>query len=329
MQNNIDTSLNKEDYSKTVSIIVPIYNAEKYLKHCVESIFNQTYTNWELLLVDDGSPDKCGEICDEYAKKDRRLRVVHKRNGGVSSARNAGVENANGEWLTFVDSDDALLPNALEEMIKCAGVDTDIVVGTLPNDKRIEKIKGNSVDAACYLKLLYDEKISAGPVCKLFRTSIFPKDALSISRSIPFGEDLLMNINVAVSNKKPVALCRASLYVYNQVPESCMHTFQMTFDYAVEYFNLKERLLPSTLLQEYKTKGIGLTHKFRFLNICIKCNKYKSPKHHKYFDMIQDDLQKCESGTLGLYDRIILYAKSPVILFPAYVLERLIYKLFG
>ena len=89
-----------------ISVIVPVYNVEKYLPRCIESILAQTFTNFEPLLIDDGSKDQSGKICDEYAKKDNRIRVFHKENGGVSSARNIGLENAKGEWLAFIDADD-------------------------------------------------------------------------------------------------------------------------------------------------------------------------------------------------------------------------------
>lgn len=97
-----------------VSIIVPVYKVEKYLPHCVGSILSQTYIDWELLLIDDGSPDGSGRLCDEYASEDSRIRVFHKENGGVSSARNFGLENATGEWITFVDADDWISPRTLE-----------------------------------------------------------------------------------------------------------------------------------------------------------------------------------------------------------------------
>lgn len=106
-----------------ISVIVPVYNAERYLHRCVDSILSQTFSNFELLLINDGSKDSSGAICDEYAAKDPRVRVFHKENGGVSSARNLGLDNACGEWIAFVDSDDWISENYLESMLV---FDTDI-----------------------------------------------------------------------------------------------------------------------------------------------------------------------------------------------------------
>lgn len=97
-----------------ISIIVPVYNSEKTIIRCVDSILQQTYRNFELLLINDGSKDSSGTICDEYAQKDSRIRVLHKANGGVSSARNLGLDNAKGEWITFCDSDDTVMPNWID-----------------------------------------------------------------------------------------------------------------------------------------------------------------------------------------------------------------------
>ena len=101
-----------------ISVIVPIYKVEKYLNRCVDSILSQTYKKIEIILVDDGSPDACGEICDRYIEKDTRIKVIHKENGGLSDARNAGIEAANGEYIIFVDSDDHIVPTMIEKMIE-------------------------------------------------------------------------------------------------------------------------------------------------------------------------------------------------------------------
>ena len=103
-----------------ISVIVPVYKVEKYLDRCVESIVNQTYKNLEIILVDDGSPDNCPVMCDEWAEKDERIRVIHKENGGLADARNAGMNIATGDYIGFVDSDDWIEPNMYEVLLKNA-----------------------------------------------------------------------------------------------------------------------------------------------------------------------------------------------------------------
>lgn len=113
-----------------ISVIVPVYNVEEYLARCVDSVLAQTYSNLEVILVDDGAKDSSGRICDEFAQKDPRVRVVHKENGGLSSARNAGIDIARGEFLEFVDSDDWLEPDAVESMLRLAqSHQVELVVG--------------------------------------------------------------------------------------------------------------------------------------------------------------------------------------------------------
>lgn len=113
-------------YAK-ISIIIPVYKVEPYLRQCLDSVVNQTYKNLEIILVDDGSPDNCGAICDEYAKKDERIRVIHKRNEGLPAARNEGIRAATGEWLAFVDSDDWCELDYYEKLIDAVkGHEADI-----------------------------------------------------------------------------------------------------------------------------------------------------------------------------------------------------------
>ena len=99
------------------SIIIPIYNVEKYLTECIESVLNQSFKSFEVILVNDGSPDNCGKICDEFAEKDKRIHVIHKANGGLSDARNAGMRVMTGEFVYFLDSDDYIVDNAIERMV--------------------------------------------------------------------------------------------------------------------------------------------------------------------------------------------------------------------
>lgn len=113
--------------SSIISIIVPVYKVEKYLRNCIESVINQSYENWELILIDDGSPDNCPAICDEYVEKDNRITVIHKNNGGLSSARNVGLKLMKGDYVTFLDSDDFWQREYLERLlILCINEQADI-----------------------------------------------------------------------------------------------------------------------------------------------------------------------------------------------------------
>lgn len=121
-----------DDYNVLVSIIIPVYGTEQYLPYCIESVCKQTYSNIQIILVDDKSPDACPEICDCYARKDSRILVIHQENKGVSGARNTGINHAVGEYIMFVDSDDKLYPNAIEILLKDArNYEADIVSASM------------------------------------------------------------------------------------------------------------------------------------------------------------------------------------------------------
>ena len=117
-KNKFDLYSGNDKSLDLISVIVPVYNVEKYLNRCIHSILKQTYKNFELILVNDGSTDNCGKICDEYSKKDNRIKVIHKDNGGLSDARNTGIESASGEYIMFVDSDDYISSKMVEILYK-------------------------------------------------------------------------------------------------------------------------------------------------------------------------------------------------------------------
>ena len=114
-----------------ISIVIPVYNAERYINKCIDSVLSQSYANWELLLIDDGSSDDSGRICDGYSKKDDRIRTFHKRNGGVGSARNVGIEQASGDFITFIDSDDWISSQYIADFVRCNPQRKSIVVSGL------------------------------------------------------------------------------------------------------------------------------------------------------------------------------------------------------
>ena len=165
--------------SGVISVIVPIYGVEKYLEACIESILNQTYTELEVILVDGGSPDRCGEICDRYAQTDRRITVIHQKNGGAAAARNAGLRIASGEYITFVDSDDYLELDAYENMVAALlHNDVDIVHARFRyiyvNKTKIHESNEEilSFSAAEYLLWFLEEWTCALSTIKLFRYSV-------------------------------------------------------------------------------------------------------------------------------------------------------------
>ena len=179
-----------------ISVIVPVYKAEKYLCRCIDSILAQTYTDFELLLIDDGSPDRSGEICDEYAKQDSRVRVFHKPNGGVSSARNMGLDNARGEWVTFVDADDQVLLSFFQQLIEKADADwilggyiETIGVNSLITDKLYQ---GNDIIDFCnnYNGVHILRSCWGG----LYRTSIIRSNDIRFSRQLHYAEDTVFNL---------------------------------------------------------------------------------------------------------------------------------------
>lgn len=151
-----------------LSVIIPIYNVEKYLRQCLDSVINQTFRDLEIILVDDGSPDKCGEICDEYAKKDKRIKVIHKANGGLPSARNDALDVALGEWIAYVDSDDWLELDIYEKAILAAEKsEVDILFFNSFRNTESKEIKVSLFEKEFFSDdRKYIKSLQAGTICK-------------------------------------------------------------------------------------------------------------------------------------------------------------------
>lgn len=211
-----------------ISVVVPIYNVEKYLNRCVDSILNQTFTDFELILVDDGSPDNCGKICDEYAEKDNRVRVIHKPNGGLSDARNAGIEwalkNSDSEWITFIDSDDWVDIQYLEFLLKavvenntlisvCKYYATDNVVKN--DEKKIFKSERWDVEDFQEQKYYY----SISSCVKLYKKDLFSDIRFPIGK---LHEDAFTTWKVMLKVSE-VSFLDLDLYFYFYNSESIMH----------------------------------------------------------------------------------------------------------
>ncbi|MCM1286171.1 MAG: glycosyltransferase [Acetobacter sp.] len=205
--------------NELITVIVPVYNAEKFIDRCIISIINQTYKNLEIILVDDGSSDNCPQICDKWAEKDDRIKVIHKKNGGEISARTAGIAEASGKFIGFVDSDDWIEPDMYEYMHSKFEDDIDIVrccYNRIHEDGTPSYIVGDGADTVVsgeefLLKMLQDNSLNSNCWCKLYRRSMIPE--LNISCNIKIGGDHLMNYFI-IKRVRNVAICSGAKYNY-------------------------------------------------------------------------------------------------------------------
>lgn len=202
-----------------VSIIVPVYKAEAYLHRCVDSILAQTFTDWELLLIDDGSPDRSGEICDEYAQKDSRIRVIHKENGGVSSARQKGLDEAVGEYTIHADPDDWVEPTMLAEMYqKAKDEDADIVMTDFFQNKgRCQEYIGQKpkdINRKEVLRELLFQQLHGSCCNKLVRRVCYSRDGIRFPYGMCCWEDLYVNVCLLTNDVK-IAYLPKAFYHYD------------------------------------------------------------------------------------------------------------------
>lgn len=206
---------------KKVSIIIPVYNAEKYIVACIDSVISQSFVDWELILVDDGSTDNSGEICDNYSFDDKRIRTIHKKNGGVSSARNVGIAESVGEWLYFIDSDDFIEPDTLRESLERTTTESlDLIVHGLVNDYIYS---GDSIglpyksfednDLKDIIEFTDKYGLLKGPTCKLFRHSIIKENKLLFDESLSYGEDTKFSFEY-LTKCKSIAFVPKHFYHY-------------------------------------------------------------------------------------------------------------------
>ena len=216
------------------SIIVPVYNSEKYLEVCIESIINQTYEEFELILVNDGSTDESPYICDKYNSSDDRIRVIHKKNGGVSSARNVGIDESKGQYLIFVDSDDYIEKNLLKEMnIALNKYEIESIVHTINlqknNYKKDQKKSENRYiihndEIASYMPEFIKKRYINSPCNKLYSKSLIEKNNIRFNEKISIGEDALFNYYY-FENLKEYIVIDEVLYYYRDNNSSLTNTY--------------------------------------------------------------------------------------------------------
>lgn len=323
--------------SPKVSVIVPIYNVEKYLDRCLRSLINQTLTDIEIILVDDGSPDNCPKICDDYAQKDIRIKVIHKKNAGLGFARNSGIEIATGEYVAFVDSDDYVneaMYKTLFERAKLSDEDavfcgfrTEIANGIFRDSKEVlsdQQWEGKDVKTFMYDMIASGKNIRQE---RLYQMSVwhaiykkdiitknkivFPSERDVVSEDIPFQIDFLKNVNrVLYLNKH--------FYYY------CLNGMSLTATFNKEKFygynKLRECLLLKIndydYIQRVNKLYIGYCRSFCFdiygTNISNKNNLYKMIIKDSVFRTVKREFN---SSILPIHNRIMYFLMSCKTLF--------------
>lgn len=238
-----------------ISVIVPVYKAEKYIRRCVDSILAQTFTDFELLLVDDGSPDNSGAICEEYAARDSRVKVFHKENGGVSSARNLGLDNAKGEWVTFVDADDWIAETFIQGLYKPISEceDVDFVQGGCLNYANGEVVginqKYDDYIGNDYAKLFAEFRGLA--ISKLFKATLFRTESgyLYFDEKIAIAEDMLFTLEYLPRVEKYAFVEETGYYYRKDNPHSAT-TAKRKSNYEAELYSFRRKY---KAVMDYKT----------------------------------------------------------------------------
>lgn len=236
-----------------ISVIVPIYNVEKYVEECVYSICNQTYENLEIILIDDGSTDSSGILCERLEKKDARVKLIHSTNKGVSAARNIGIRKASGDFILFVDSDDYLLKNSIEILLDFS-INVDLVVGAIKcrNDYKLfkkniyflnNKLKDETKNVLLIKKYLYclsrnmTDPYFGAPYNKLFKTSIIKNNGIYFEEGVAFAEDFCFNLKYLYYVEK-IGKVDLPVYVYRKLLRGSLSRIQYDSIYMINRWKI-------------------------------------------------------------------------------------------
>lgn len=304
--------MKKMNDNPIISVIVPVYNVESYIERCIESIVNQTYKNLEIILVDDGSTDASVKICDEYAKNDSRIRVVHKQNGGLVSARKTGIAEASGIYAAYVDGDDWIESNMYAELIKKIGT-ADVIISGVNRDYNTHSVcEVNKIPQGVYegehLNEIYSRMIYNGKFFErgiqphihniLFRKNILLKNQMDVPNEINVGEDAACLYPLLLDVKK-IVLVNDSYYHYVMRENSIMgvNDGNELDRYRIMYKYLKSKF---EMYLEYK-KDLFVQLKYLMVyTLLLKEISLLQSKENPIFPY----------RNIGLYSKVIVYGKG-------------------
>ena len=285
--------------SPLVSIIIPVYNVEKYIDKCITSVCNQSYNNLEIILVNDGSKDNSGAICDKRAYDDSRIVVIHKENNGVSSARNTGIENANGEYICFIDGDDYVTQDYILDMLDVATkTDTDVVTSNqykIWSDGKTVELYPQKAELGSYKILsgvttlsdmLYGKTCYATCCCKLYKKEIFETIRFP---GISMGEDSFTMYQCFLKAKNVSHLYKPNYY-YVQHEESAMHT--TNYDKFYDYIELSDTFM-KTVNSDYPQLFLPAVNRLIENNFWVYMKMKNYPeKYEKQLEHIIGNIKK-------------------------------------
>lgn len=296
-----------------VSVVIPVYNARLYIDSCVKSVLNQTFKDFEIILIDDGSTDGSGERCDQLAHLHSNILVYHQENQGVTHARKVGVSIATGEWITFVDADDELKEDALSLLVDTSSDNSDIVVGfgeptNLPSYR---------YDAVEYRHMCLRGKMPASPWAKLYRRTIFNDWVFDIPREIRIGEDLLMNIRYSFCIKKSVQVLPYNKIIYNYTDNPDQTTKNIGFDSHVEdiFYHYWLKSIPDHMRSEY------------FESMCISRIRFMCSLAKQDYKLPITDLQYYNSLRIDIRNTHLPFKYYVIILLMSSRFGRYLYNL--
>ena len=286
------------------SVVVPVYNSEATIEACIRSILGQTVSRLELIVIDDGSTDGSGDICDRLARQDARMKVIHQPNKGRTEARHVGVQNGSGEWVCFVDSDDMLKPEALARLTAATSSDTDIVFGNakslIPQGDASPATHHYPLQEFRHLAVRAEGTIGV-PWGSLYRRSVLTPWLFNLPRHIMMGEDYIFWLRLVFTTQKPVALVYENVYCKGD--DHTSNSFRWSADYCYELNELRKNSIPDYLHREFMADMLAdrLENMYSVALWTPRCDWQDSPYYRELLaDLSANGIQIAPKGRLFL-----------------------------
>lgn len=288
-----------------LSIIIPIYNSEKYLCRCIDSLLNQTFQDFELLLINDGSQDNSAAICNKYAQLDNRIRVFHKTNGGVASARQVGLVEARGEYSIHVDSDDWVERNMLEDLYYCArATNADIVIADFYNDFGNGRIENQNQFCDGYssteiAQMIISDRLMGSLCNKLVRHKLYADYGLEFVPGVNYQEDALMMARLMCHELKVSYLKKAYYHYCMENIDSITRNYtETTFKNRQQFWITAKKMLPTELFSEALDQSA--------FNIKMEAIRYNQLTFRTFNNQLPTSINIIQKSRLSWKDKIVL-----------------------